>query len=163
MILRRKCQSTKKKCVFPFTDLVVAQRVGGGVALLFHDRGTRRDEWSAARPGRTLHPGKTRYPPYRRLGGPQGRSGRADNLAPPGFDPRTVQPEDSRYTDWASWPTVHRMTTALMCNYTTLTYLRDSDDDQTYLLTYLLNYLLTYLLTPWSRILLEKLISKLCS
>ena len=37
-------------------------------------------EWSAARPGRTLPPGKTRYPLYRRLGGPQGRSGRAENL-----------------------------------------------------------------------------------
>ena len=33
-------------------------------------------EWSAARPGRTLPPGKTWYPFYRRLGGPQGRSGR---------------------------------------------------------------------------------------
>jgi len=39
-------------------------------------------EWSAARPGRTLPPGKTRYPFYRRLGGPQGRSGRAENLVP---------------------------------------------------------------------------------
>jgi len=28
-------------------------------------------EWSAARPGRTLPPGKTRQPLYRRLGGPQ--------------------------------------------------------------------------------------------
>jgi len=27
-------------------------------------------EWSAARPGRTLPPGTTRYPLYRRLGGP---------------------------------------------------------------------------------------------
>ena len=56
-------------------------------------------QWSAARPGRTLPPGKTRYPLYRRLGGPQGRSGQAENLAPPGFDPRTVQPVVSRYTD----------------------------------------------------------------
>ena len=56
-------------------------------------------EWSAARPGRTLPPEKTRYPLYRRLGGPQGRSGRAENLAPPGFDPRTVQPVVSRLTD----------------------------------------------------------------
>jgi hypothetical protein len=39
-------------------------------------------DWSAARPGRTLPPGKTRYPLYRRLGGPQGRSGRAENPAP---------------------------------------------------------------------------------
>jgi len=35
-------------------------------------------EWSAARPGRTLPPGKTRYPLYRRLGGLKGRSGRAE-------------------------------------------------------------------------------------
>ena len=33
-------------------------RVGRGLALLFHDRGTRRGEWSAARPGRTLPSGK---------------------------------------------------------------------------------------------------------
>ena len=56
-------------------------------------------EWSAARPGRTLPPGKTRYPLYRRLGVTQGRSGRAENLAPPGFDLRTAQPVVSRYTD----------------------------------------------------------------
>ena len=37
-------------------------------------------EWSAARPGRTLPPGKTWNPFYRRLGGPQGRSGRTENL-----------------------------------------------------------------------------------
>jgi len=39
-------------------------------------------EWSAARPGRTLPPGKTWYPFYRRLGGPQGRSRRGENLVP---------------------------------------------------------------------------------
>ena len=37
-------------------------------------------EWSAARPGRTLTPGKTRYPFYRRVGGPQDRAGRPENL-----------------------------------------------------------------------------------
>jgi len=50
------------------------------------------DEWSAASPGRTLLPGKTRYPFYRRLGGPQVRSGRAENLVPTGIRSRTVQP-----------------------------------------------------------------------
>ena len=50
------------------------------------------DEWSAARPGRTLPPGKTRYPFYRRLGGPQGRSGWAENLVANGNRSRTVQP-----------------------------------------------------------------------
>jgi len=49
-------------------------------------------EGSAAHPGRTLLPGKTRYPFYRRLGGPQGRSGRAINLVPTGIRSRTVQP-----------------------------------------------------------------------
>jgi len=69
-----------------------AQRVGRGIALLFHDRCTGRKEWSTARPGRTLSPGNTRYPFYRRLGGPQGRSGRAENLVSSGIRSRTVQP-----------------------------------------------------------------------
>jgi len=49
-------------------------------------------EWLAARPGRTLPLGKTRYQLYRRLGGPQSRSGRAENLVPTGIRSRTVQP-----------------------------------------------------------------------
>jgi hypothetical protein len=61
-------------------------------------------EWSAARPSRTLPPGKTRYPFYRRQGGPQGRSERAKNLVPSGSRSRTVQPVVSRYTDWATRP-----------------------------------------------------------
>ena len=48
--------------------------------------------WSAASPGRNLPPGKTRYPFYRRLSGPQGRSGRAENLVTNGIRSRTVQP-----------------------------------------------------------------------
>ena len=63
-------------------------------------------EWSAARPGLTLPPGKTRYPFYRRLGGPQGRSGRAENLVPTGIRSRTVQPVVSHYNDWATQPTL---------------------------------------------------------
>jgi len=54
-------------------------------------------EWSAARRGRTLPPGKTRCPLYRRLGGPQGRSGLAEYLIPIGIPSRTVQPVVSRY------------------------------------------------------------------
>ena len=49
-----------------------------------------------------LPPGKTRYPLYKKLGGPQGRGGRVQKISiPPGFDPRTVQPVASRCTDWA--------------------------------------------------------------
>jgi len=44
-----------------------------------------------------LPPGKTRYPLYRRLSGPQGRSGEVRKISPPtGFDPRTVRPVASR-------------------------------------------------------------------
>jgi hypothetical protein len=59
-----------------------------------------------------LPPGKTRYPLYRRLDGPQGRSGRVRNISPPpgfflyrsvySFDPRTVQPVVSHSADWAT-------------------------------------------------------------
>ena len=62
-------------------------------------------EWLAARPGRTLPPGMTRYPFYRRLGVPQGRSGQAKNLVPTGIRSRTVQSVVSPYTDWATRPT----------------------------------------------------------
>ena len=85
----------------------VAQRVGRGVALLFHDRGTRRG-WVVSSTPRTLPPGKTRYPFYRRMGGPEGRSGRAENLVPTGFRSRIVQLVVSRYTDWATRPTMVR-------------------------------------------------------
>ena len=67
-------------------------------------------EWSAARPGRTLTPGKNRYPFYRRLGGPQGRSGWAEKLVPNGIRSRNVRSVVSRYTDWATWPTLSRST-----------------------------------------------------
>ena len=64
-------------------------------------------ERSAARPGRTLPPGKARYPFYGRLGGPQGRSGRAEKLVLIGIQSRTVQSVVSRYTDWATRPTTY--------------------------------------------------------
>jgi hypothetical protein len=73
-------------------------------------------EWSAARPGRTLPPRKTRCPFYRRLGGPQGRSGREENLVPTGIRSRTIQPVVSRYTDWATGPTIQNFITVLNNN-----------------------------------------------
>jgi hypothetical protein len=77
----------------------VAQRVGRGVALLFMTAALEGSEWSAVRPGRTLPLGKTRYPFYKRLGEPQGRSGRAENLVPTGIRTQTVQTVVGRYTD----------------------------------------------------------------
>jgi len=39
--------------------------------------------WSTPRPGCNLPPGKTQYPLYRRLGGPQSQSGQARKSRPP--------------------------------------------------------------------------------
>jgi hypothetical protein len=51
-----------------------------------------------------LPPENTRYPLYRRLGKPQGRSGHVRKISPsPVFEPRTMV---SCYTDWATWPVV---------------------------------------------------------
>ena len=72
--------------------LGVVQRVGRGIALLFHDRGTRRRWVVSSTPRPHFPPRKTRYTFYRRLGGPQGRSGRVENLVPTGNRSRTVQP-----------------------------------------------------------------------
>jgi hypothetical protein len=63
-------------------------------------------EGSASCPGRSLPPGKTRYPLYRRLGGPEGRSEQVRNIStPPGLDSRTVQPVATCYTDYPTRPT----------------------------------------------------------
>ena len=46
-----------------------------------------------------LTPRKTRCSLNRMLGGPQGLSGQVQKISPPpGFDPRTVQPAERRYT-----------------------------------------------------------------
>ena len=59
-------------------------------------------EGSASRPGRSLPPKKDPVPIVQEAGWAPGRVWRgAENLAPPGFDPRTVQPVASRYTDYA--------------------------------------------------------------
>jgi hypothetical protein len=55
--------------------------------------------WLTPRTGRFTPRKETRYPLYRRLGGPQGRSGRVRKISP--APPWFVQPVASRYTDWA--------------------------------------------------------------
>jgi len=80
----------------------VAQWVGRGIALLFHDCGTRSGCVVSRTPRPHFTPGKTMYPFYREMSGPQGRSGRAENLVPTGIRSRSVQPSVSSYTVWAS-------------------------------------------------------------
>ena len=63
-------------CVgFTLSQATKALRESRGIAVLYFRPALKGDEGSASRPGSTLPPGKTRYPFYKRLGGPQGRSG----------------------------------------------------------------------------------------
>ena len=57
------------------------------------------DDWRHA--PAALHQKQKRPYPTAGWVGPQGQSGRLRKISsPPGFVPRTVQPLDSRYTDW---------------------------------------------------------------
>jgi hypothetical protein len=56
---------------------------GGEVYLYpFMTAALEGGEGSASHPGRSLSPGKTQYPLYRRLGGPQGWSGQVRKISP---------------------------------------------------------------------------------
>jgi hypothetical protein len=79
-------------------------------------------EGSASCPCCSLPLGKTRYPLYRRLGGPQSQSGQVWKISPPpGFDPQTVQPVASCYTDWNTRPTESRVNPwNILCSYSWL-------------------------------------------
>jgi len=64
-----------------------AHRGSRGIALPFHDHGTRREWEVSVTPWPFFTPGKIRYPFYRRFGGPQGRSEQVRKISPPpGFD-----------------------------------------------------------------------------
>ena len=60
-------------------------------------------EGSASRPGSSLSPGKTRYPLYRRLGGPQGRSGQVRKISPPTGIRSPDRPVRSQSLYWLSY------------------------------------------------------------
>ena len=105
------------------------------MALPFHDHGTRRGEGSALRPCRSLPPGKDPVPIVQEAGWAPGPvwTG-AENLAPPAFDSRTVQPAAIRYTDYATRPTIKAVLTPKkaynhiqLSTYAVLTYKYLSD------------------------------------
>ena len=77
----------------------VAQRVGRGVALLFHDRGTRRWWVVSSTPRPHFTPGRD---PALILHEAQWAPGPVWT----GIRSRTVQPVVSRYTDWATQPII---------------------------------------------------------
>ena len=117
-VISSLCPLKKKKVKWSRYRPGVTQRVGRGIALLFHVRGTRRGWVVSSTPRPHFTPGKTRYPFYRRLGGPQGRSGRAENLVPTGIRSRTVQPVVRPYTVWATRPIFMSTSSSLNLNMT---------------------------------------------
>ena len=77
-----------------------AHRESRGIALPFHDHGTRRGLGVSVTPRPLFTPGKDTIPIVQEARCPQGRSGQVRKNPPPsGIDPRTVQPVVSRYTD----------------------------------------------------------------
>jgi hypothetical protein len=87
----------KVKVKFTLEQVTKGQRESRSIPLLFGAK------WKFVVHAPTaLRPENTRCPWYKRLGGPQARPGRVRKISPhPGFDPRTVQPIASHYTDWA--------------------------------------------------------------
>jgi hypothetical protein len=91
------CSNVNPYLKFALEQATKTLRGSRGIAVL----GTRWGVGGQRHAPAALPPGKTRYPLYRRLGGPQGRSGRVRKIAPPpppplGIDPRTVQPVASK-------------------------------------------------------------------
>jgi len=84
----------------------VAQRVGRGIAVLFHYRGTRRGWVVSSTPRPHFTPEKDSVP-ILQGGGWAPRAGLDGGKisSPPGFEPRIVQPVVSRSTDWVTRPT----------------------------------------------------------
>jgi len=96
---------SKKKVKWSRYRRGVAQRVGRGIALLFHDRSTRRG-WvvnNAPRPHFT--PVKDPVPILQEAGWAPEPVWTGGKSRPHGVRSRTVQPVVSRYTDWATGPT----------------------------------------------------------
>ena len=78
-----------------------AHRGSTGIALPFHDHGTRRGWGVSVTPQLLFTTGKDSVPIVQEAG-----SGQLRKILPQsGFNPRTVQPVASRYTDWAIRPT----------------------------------------------------------
>ena len=78
-------------CV-PVTGPVVAQGAGRGIALVFHDHGTRRRRVVNSTPPPYFTPGKDPVPTAQEAGWVSGPVWMGGKSPPPGFDPQTIQP-----------------------------------------------------------------------
>jgi len=82
----------------------VAQRVGRGIALLFHDRGTRRGWVVSSTHRQRFTPGKDSVPILQEAGWAPGPVWTGGKSRPHGIRSRTIKPVVSRCTDWATRP-----------------------------------------------------------
>ena len=83
----------------------VAQRVGRGMALLFHDRSARRGWVVSSTPRPHFTPGKDQVSILQEAGWAPGPVWTGGKSRPTGIRSRIVQPAVIRYTDWATRPT----------------------------------------------------------
>jgi hypothetical protein len=105
------CKKVKVKCnlvqALRLCTGRMAHRGSRGIALLFHDHSTRRGWGVSVTPRPLFTPGKDPVPIVQKAGWAPGLVwAGAENLTPTGFDPWTIQPIASRYTDWATQPTL---------------------------------------------------------
>ena len=102
-VVRYVHYKVKVKVKFTLEQATKAQR-GSRVILYSFFNLDARWGWVVNATARLLYPRERRgtHCTYRRLGGPQGRSGQIRKISPPpGFDPQTFQPLASRYTVYA--------------------------------------------------------------
>ena len=107
LISLRKGKGKDKVKVFFRYRSGVAQRVGRGIALLFHDRSTRRGWVISSTPRPHFTPWKDPVPILQEtVWAPCLVWTAAEILVPTGIRSRTVQHIVSRHTDWATGPTM---------------------------------------------------------
>ena len=108
--MQEKVKGKAHSCTGTEVLYSTAHRPSRGITLLFLDHGTRRG-WGVSVTPRPLFTPRER-PGTHGTGGWVGPRAGLDRCGksrpPPGFDPRTVQPVASRYTDWATRPTTRK-------------------------------------------------------
>ena len=83
----------------------VARRVGRGIALLFHNHGTRRGSVVSSTPRPHFTTGKDLVPILQKAGWAPGLVWTGGKSRPHRHSIRTIQPIVNRYTNWATRPT----------------------------------------------------------
>jgi hypothetical protein len=95
----------KDKVKFILEQATKAQRGSRDIALLFLEPRCYIGVGGQCYAPAALTLGKTWYPLYRRLGGPQGWSRQVWKISPPlGFDPPTIQTKQVTIPTTLSWP-----------------------------------------------------------